>query len=255
MGGFDITAQGLETDASAVCCLSSPVWFETLAHLYLDAKLQVIGAGFASEIDWYAEGRARDRTTESELLTEVAWVIFNSGMRESVVRRLFPRLAQAFLGFESAQLIADNAEACRDRACLVFNHRIKANAVIEFSRRTAEMGYVVLLERLKYEGVAFLESFPFMGPATSRHLGKNLGLDIAKPDRHLVRIAIAAGFGNPQELCECISRWTGDDIAQIDVVLWRFATINGRYEEMFRGPPPFGAPTTSFDFLPERCHS
>jgi hypothetical protein len=65
---------------------------------------------------------------------------------------------------------------------------------------------------------------------------KNIGIPIAKPDRHLVRLAGAAGFLNVQELCETLESVVGDSIAEIDLVLWRYATIKPNYLELFVAP-------------------
>ena len=67
--------------------------------------------------------------------------------------------------------------------------------------------------------------FLSFGPITSVHLSKNIGLPLAKPDRHLVRLANDFGYESAEELCEQISSLVGDSVAVVDVVLWRYATI------------------------------
>ena len=62
-----------------------------------------------------------------------------------------------------------------------------------------------------------------LGPITSHHLAKNLGLQAAKSDRHLQRIADALGFGGVTETCQVLSEYSGDPISVVDIVLWRFA--------------------------------
>ena len=64
---------------------------------------------------------------------------------------------------------------------------------------------------------------PFMGPATSYHLAKNLGFQVAKPDRHLNRISESNGFKNAHELCEAIASQTREPISVVDGVLWRLS--------------------------------
>jgi hypothetical protein len=205
---------------------------EQLAHRYLDAKALVVEAGFVDEIDWQEE-QPNAAVSETQLLSEAAWVILNSGMRESVVRGLFPRISRAFLEFESVSLVLQDASACRRRARRVFNHPRKIDAILEFARQTEEMGAAALVARLRYEGVEFLCALPYFGPATSRHLGKILGLDIAKPDRHLRRLAGSAGFTGVQEFCEVIALATGDRVGVVDVVLWRYATLRHDYLALF----------------------
>jgi hypothetical protein len=98
---------------------------------------------------------------------------------------------------------------------------------------TDQLGVSVLMDRLRAEGAEFLCSLPYFGPATSRHLGKSLGLDIAKPDRHLSRLAKATGFTDAQGLCEALASVTGDRVAVIDLVLWRYATLDPNYVRNF----------------------
>jgi hypothetical protein len=47
--------------------------------------------------------------------------------------------------------------------------------------------------------------FPMIGPVTSFNLAKNIGLDVAKADRHLSRLAANVGFSDVPSLCRCIS--------------------------------------------------
>ena len=77
----------------------------------------------------------------------------------------------------------------------------------------------------------YLESFPFIGPITKFHLAKNIGIDVAKPDRHLSRISKMLGFASVQELCESISQRIDEKVSVVDLVIWRYATIDKKYLE------------------------
>ncbi len=76
--------------------------------------------------------------------------------------------------------------------------------------------------QIEHEGIDFIRTLQFMGPATSYHLAKNIGLDVVKPDRHLVRIAESAGGFSPNDFCEMIAQQTGDKVSVIDIVPARF---------------------------------
>ena len=80
-----------------------------------------------------------------------------------------------------------------------------------------------------------IRCLPFMGPATSYHLAKNLGLDVVKPDRHLLRITDVTGYQSPYEMCCDIAKVTSDKLSVIDLVIWRFATIQRQYLDHFSG--------------------
>jgi len=88
----------------------------------------------------------------------------------------------------------------------------------------------------------FLENLPWIGPITKYHLAKNLGENIAKPDRHLVRVSEAFGYSNAEDpykavlkFCEKVSELSKDKISIIDTYFWRFATLHREnYLELFQ---------------------
>lgn len=207
---------------------------DTLLRAYLTAKASVIEAGFADEIDWQDDVSFAE-IQESDFLREGAWVILSSGMRESVVRRRFPHISEAFLNWASAATIVQQRESCRHRALAIFNHSGKIDAIIDLADQVERAGFDVVRQRVEAEGVRYLRTFPYMGPATSHHLAKNLGLDVVKPDRHLTRISCTLGFESPSGLCNAICRGTGEKRAVVDLVIWRFATLDPGYLEHFAG--------------------
>ena len=82
-------------------------------------------------------------------------------------------------------------------------------------------------------GAEYLTAFQGIGPVTACHLARNLGLQLAKSDRHLSRIASVSGYANVNELCDEVSRITGDPIGIVDLVLWRYATLDRDYQSLF----------------------
>ncbi|MBA7467119.1 hypothetical protein ES707_02315 [subsurface metagenome] len=80
----------------------------------------------------------------------------------------------------------------------------------------------------------YLKSLPHIGDITKYHLARNLGLNYAKPDRHLVRISNLFEHTNVQELCKKLSILTDDPIGLVDLVLWRFATLYPNYLELIK---------------------
>lgn len=198
---------------------------QNLAHSYLDAKQCVIAAGYAYEIDWQ-EGVCIDDLTETRFLQEYTWVVFSSGFRESVLNKKFDSIASAFMGLSNADLIAKNSCACRKSALNIFGHRGKVSAVLKVCEMIQSTGFDEFTKKIKKDGVAFIDSLPYMGPATSYHLAKNIGLDVIKPDRHLIRIAQVSGYKSPHALCATINQAVGDTLAVIDLVIWRYATLH-----------------------------
>lgn len=211
----------------------SRVGLDGLVSGYLSAKEWVIRTGFAPEIDWQAD-RTLGSVSESDFLREAAWVVLSSGMRELVVRQRFPAISVAFLHWESSRAIVAEGERCLEAGLQSFRHRPKLQAIRAIAEVVAEAGIDSVKSRLAREGIRFLQQFPFIGPVTAFHLAKNLGIDVVKPDRHLCRLAIAAGYSDPATLCADIAAVVGDRLAVIDLVLWRFATIKSDYCSLFQ---------------------
>lgn len=205
---------------------------EKISNTYIQMKEAVIADGYATEIDWQNDV-CFSHITECNFLREAAWVVLSSGMRESVVRKKFPAISEAFYYWEDAIRIANNSEHCKLNALKVFCHHMKIGAIITITQRISLEGFDVFRMRVQNEGIDFIQSLPFMGPATSYHLAKNIGLDVVKPDRHLLRLAANSGYESPRLLCEDISEFVGDRLSVIDIVLWRFATLNPDYLEYF----------------------
>lgn len=77
------------------------------------------------------------------------------------------------------------------------------------------------------EKIELLGQLGWIGNITKYHLARNLGIDCAKPDRHLVRLAEKFGYDNVQDMCKFISKCVGDRIGTVDVVLWRYSNLFG----------------------------
>ena len=203
-----------------------------LSEIYLTAKEFVISSGYGPEIDWQ-DTRQLKSLSESEFLQESAWVILCTGMREVVVRRIFQDISYVFMYWKAAVSITKSADLCESKALAIFNHPRKISAILSVCKKVSEIGFKHIQDLIHVQGVDFLKTFDFIGPVTCYHLAKNIGLDVVKPDRHLVRIAKATRFPNPYDLCSLIAEMTGDRIAVVDLVLWRYATLNTKYITFF----------------------
>lgn len=195
-----------------------------LAKAYLHARESLIEWGFAPEIDWQ-ETRSLQTLVERDFLRESAWVILSAGMRESVIRRIFGGVSEAFLSWEDSRQIADCRGRCERRALKEFNHFRKIRAIGQVCCLVAQRGFEAIRTDIAADGVEFLKSLDYVGPITAYHLAKNIGLDVVKPDRHLVRAAAAAGYSHPTELCRAIASVTGDRLSVVDLVIWRYSAL------------------------------
>lgn len=203
-----------------------------LASAYLDVKTEVVQRGFGPEVDWQFDARVH-QVDEQRFLREAAWVILSAGLSEKAVRSRFGMVSEAFAGFESARDIWRWRRACRAEALTAFRYAPKIDAILTVVGYLSRVGFDYVLCRLEHETVRFLQRFPYLGPATARHLAKNLGLPVAKPDRHLQRIASRLGFSSVGELCGAVSGIVGDPVGVVDVVLWRYATFGSCFVDDF----------------------
>ena len=199
---------------------------------YLDAKKFVINSGFVDEINWQ-EQLSFEQLTESKLIREAAWVVLSSGMRESVIKMKFNSLSSIFYEWECANTIAKYKNKCRNEGLKIFNNAAKIDAIIAICTIINNEGFLKVRTNIEKDGIQYIRNFPFMGPATSYHFAKNIGLQFAKPDRHLNRITDLLGYAEVHQLCKDVAIITGDAIPVIDLVFWRYATLNSDYKSYF----------------------
>jgi hypothetical protein len=191
---------------------------------YLDAKRFVLSAGFAKEIAWQ-RSLSRGDLTETMLLREAAWVILSAGMSEVVVRSKFASIGNCFFDWKSASQIVAEEHLCIAAAFQQFRHSAKIKAIAQVAKIVHVKGFLAVRKEIAERPLQSLRQFPYIGPITTYHLAKNLGLSVAKPDRHLSRLAISWGYEDTHALCCDISSFIGDPIEIVDIVLWRFCAI------------------------------
>lgn len=181
-----------------------------------------VSAELAVEVAWQ-RAVSPDRFTETDLLREAAWVILCSGFREAVVRRAFGHVSLCFCDWESAGAIVEAAPVCVLAARSAFNNPQKLAAIVQVARCINTETFPVLKRRILEQPAAELRRFPFIGKVTAWHLARNLGCDVAKPDRHLIRLAHLFGYPDPHQLCAALADESGEPVRVVDLVLWRYA--------------------------------
>lgn len=179
---------------------------------YVAVRDRLVVLGYADDYSWAQT--VRPPATAEALVCEYAWVVLNSGMRNTVATKLMDRVWPRLVA--SLPLID------------VFKHRGKVAAIEGVWNRRAEHfdKWQRVLARQDVEDVLrWCWSLPWIGRVTKYHLAKNLGADVAKPDRWLVRLAQASGE-TVDELCSRLAAASGDRIATVDVVLWRACAVS-----------------------------
>jgi hypothetical protein len=175
---------------------------------YLELKLRLIDLGYTEELIWQENVRSPD--TAEDFAREAIFVIVNAGMKVQVARPIFERVMAAVTAGRSAGS--------------AFGHQAKCRSIDRLWAERAEWFARFQAARTPEEILAVLEGIGGIGAITKFHLGKNLGLEVCKPDRHLTRLAEREG-STPAALCERLARATGDSKATVDLVLWRAANL------------------------------
>lgn len=140
----------------------------------------------------------------AELFAEEAiYVICNSGMNNRVASTIYTRCIDALR----------EGRAVRD----VFGHPGKAAAI---ERIWLERDALFAAYQAAGDKAEQLQSLPFIGGVTALHLAKNFGVDTAKPDVHLERLARREDI-TTEQLCARLAAETGYRVATIDTILWR----------------------------------
>jgi hypothetical protein len=206
--------------------------FRALAGTYLDVKRLVVDAGYGPEIDWQEEVQV-SQLSERDFLRETAWVILCSGFSEQAVRARFGAMTAAFGDWRSARSIVTNRQSCRLKALSAFANAPKIDAIIHVAEYVDAVGFEVAHADCLADPIPFLSQFPYLGPATSRHLAKNLGFAVSKPDRHLMRVAAAVGYDDPQRLCQDLADGLDENVSVVDIVIWRHAVLWSDYEGLW----------------------
>ena len=158
-------------------------------------------AGYTAAIEW--SENISPPANADQFAGEAIYVICNSGMANRVAVPIYERCMRALRRGQSTTL--------------VFGHPGKAAAIDEIWKRRRSL---FRKHKETKDLIAFCGTLPWIGSVTKFHLAKNLGADVAKPDVHLVRLAVS-NRETAQGLCERLAMETGYRAATIDLILWR----------------------------------
>jgi len=183
-----------------------------MATYYNKIKMMIIDQGYENEIMWV--NNIPNPVDKDLFFKEYSWVVINSGMKNKVAEKIYKN----FWNNNTPDFST-------------INHPNKNKSMKEVYTR---LDFYFLHFMKSKNKLMFLKSLPHIGDITKYHLARNLGLNYAKPDRHLVRISSLFTYPNIQEFCKKLSNLTGDPIGIVDLVLWRFATLYPNYLELIK---------------------
>lgn len=168
--------------------------------------LAALGEQGAEDLNWSQS--VQPPASAECFAREVIFVICNSGMKNTVAAGIYARCMAAL--------------ECGGDVRQAFRHPGKSAAI---ARVWAERSELFDKFQQASDRLAFLGELPWIGNITKYHLAKNFGVDVAKPDVHLQRLAERDG-STPQALCARLAAETGLRVATVDTILWR-ACANG----------------------------
>ena len=143
-----------------------------------------------------------------DFFLQYVYVVLNAGMKNQIAEKIFRRFYEN--GFNTK----------------LIGHLGKRKAIEEAKNKYEDWFRILCQMNNKID---YLESLPWIGAITKFHLARNLGIDCAKPDRHLVRLAERFGFSDAQKMCCCLAEEFGMRVGTVDVVLWRYCNVFGSY--------------------------
>lgn len=172
---------------------------------FLQLRQRVIDAGYGEEIVWQEGLTPTNRA--GVFFREYVWVVLSSGMKNQIARIIEDRIYEAWAGGKPTSS--------------AFNHKGKVAAI---DKVRGDMERYFFEYQQATDKLSYLASLPYIGNITKYHLAKNLGEDVVKPDRHLVRIAKSYDT-TPFELCQKLSEETRYRIGTVDLIIWRAANL------------------------------
>lgn len=159
--------------------------------------------------DAFAKSGSKTSPTDpTDFALRVCYVIVNSGMKWEVARDIWERM--------KPNLIATGTVGGTFRHPGKTKSIDKIMAGREVYFRDFEQASAIGRDAV----ITFCETLPHIGSITKYHLAKNLGVDVAKPDVWLARVAAASGE-DVQSMCERLSVESGDRVATVDYVIWK----------------------------------
>ncbi len=154
---------------------------------------QFVKENHPNDIPWSKEILEKGITNHNHLFSEYAYIVYLSGFRETVVSAKWEALSKAYGGFD-VDYVIENKEKVRGEAFPIFKNEKKLDAIL---RGVAIIKKIPDLKKFKTEAeedIDSLKRLPYIADVLKFHLAKNIGLDVCKPDVHLVRLSTNAGI-------------------------------------------------------------
>ena len=194
------------------------LWRFVLSHLADYRPLEF-------EDTWRNVVEANNRPiTEEQFTLEYTWCVYVSGFKASTVTKKWAALLKAHAIWDvDGKFIPAKLKPVGytlEPVYAVWKNVAKASAIQTIRLLIASYGWESFLKKYYVRDPEALRALPFMGPALSCHLARNLGnIHVVKPDVHLKRLSNKFGHGD-DVLGFCSTLEPTWPLGKIDLALW-----------------------------------
>jgi len=200
---------------------------QQLRNLYDSCFQKVISLGWSDDIDWSRWVRIDD-VDRVEFFKQYAFCVFVSFFRWKVINKKWPDLTRAFKGWDYEE-ICRNKQEVEQEATRIFANKRKVWSVLKCAELLSNGGWdkfkASLINGDLFHQLKQLDALPGIGTAAKYQLAGAIGIDVAKPDRYLLRLASQYGFPateqGVQNFAKRVAGLVGERVKVVDYVFWR----------------------------------
>jgi hypothetical protein len=164
-----------------------------------------------------------DTITPSCFFKEYVWVVYASNFKVNILEKYRINLYQAYGDYRTLDITR------KDAVLSVINNLSKWNAVLDTAKKLKYIGWKgeFGFKEIYLSSIDSMTVFKFIKDITKFHLARNLGFDVAKPDRWMQRIRDQFECLSVKEMCQYLSSKYNMPVKQIDLILWKYASDQG----------------------------
>ena len=163
---------------------------------------------------------SRDTITPQKFFEEYTYVVYACNFKVTHLKGLWKPLSEAYGNYR----VLDGAR--RQTVLNVIDNERKWNAVHRTALIMQGFGWDEF-RKLCLDEINSMTLLGFIGPVPKFHLARNLGFDVAKPDRWMYRIANKTGWESVSSMCEYLFKKHGLSVKETDIILWKYASDRG----------------------------
>ncbi len=151
---------------------------------------------------------------------EYIWVVYACNFEVAILEQRRKNLYQAYGHYRILK------EDKKDAVLAVIHNIPKWNAVLDTARKMQLLGWHDFKDAY-LSSINSMTALKFIKDVIKFHLARNLGFDVAKPDRWMTRIADYFDYDSVKQMCQYLSEKYGLPVKEVDLILWKYASEHG----------------------------